>query len=73
MARSNPYAGRSHASTGAMKETRGLLTISIDTPGLDEAIAKLQKFATIGDTDAKRVRAGMTKTVKLVRGCGRRV
>lgn len=68
MARSNPFAGRSHTSSGAMKETRGLLTVQVDAPGLDEMIAKLQKFAKIGDTDAKRVRAGMRKTVKIVKG-----
>lgn len=64
----NPFAGRSHASTGIMSETRGLLRVTIETPGLDEAIERLQKFAAIGDTDAKRVRAGMNKTVRLVRG-----
>jgi hypothetical protein len=51
-----------------MKETRGLLSMGIEAPGLDEMIAKLQKYAAIGDTDAKRVRAGMNQTVKLVRG-----
>ncbi len=64
----NPFAGRSHTSTGAMSATRGLLTASIETPGLDEAIARLQKFAAIGDTDAKRVRKGMAETIKLVLG-----
>lgn len=55
-------------NTGAMGETRGLLTVAIDSPGLDAMIEKLQKFAAIGDTDAKRVRKGMTDTVKLVIG-----
>lgn len=64
----NPFAGRSHTSTGAMSETRGLLTARIETPGLDEAIARLQKYAAIGDTDAKRVRKGMADTLKLVFG-----
>lgn len=68
MARSNPYAGRSHQSTGNMGVTGGLLSVSIETPGLDEAIARLQQFAAIGDTDAKRVRKGMNDTVKLVFG-----
>jgi hypothetical protein len=61
------YAGRSHTSTGMMSGTRGGLTIQIEEKGLDEMIAKLQTFARIGDTDAKRVRAGMNQTVKLVR------
>lgn len=64
----NPFAGRSHTNTGMMSETRGLLTMRIDAPGLDEMIERLQKYATIGDTDAKRVRAGMSQTVKLVFG-----
>lgn len=64
----NPYAGRRHTDTGMMRETRGLLSVHIETPGLDEAIARLQQYARIGDTDARRVRAAMNKTVKLVRG-----
>lgn len=55
-----------------MSETRGLLRVTIETPGLDEAIERLQKFARIGDTDAKRVRQGMNKTVRLVRGQAQR-
>lgn len=62
------YAGRSHDSTGNISTSRGLLTMQINAPGLDEMIAKLQRYAAIGDTDAKRVRAGMSKTVKLVYG-----
>lgn len=64
----NSYAGRSHASTGNISTTRGLLNMTVEAPGLDEMIAKLQKYAAIGDTDAKRVRSGMSKTVKLVYG-----
>lgn len=67
----NPFAGRSHASTGNISGSRGLLTVGIDVKGLDEAIERLQKFARIGDTDAKRVRGGMNKTVKLVMGKAR--
>lgn len=51
-----------------MAETRGLLTVSIEAPGLDEMIERLQKYAAIGDTDAKRVRKGMNDTTKLVLG-----
>jgi hypothetical protein len=58
-----------------MARTRGsglagknALTVTIEAPGLDEMIAKLQKYARIGDTDAKRVRWGMNKTVKMVFG-----
>jgi hypothetical protein len=40
--------------------------MTVEAPGLDEMIERLQKYASIGDTDAKRVRAGMSKTVKLV-------
>lgn len=68
MPRTNPYAGRSHQNTGMMSGVRAGLTMSIEAPGLDEMIRKLQKYAAIGDTDAKRVRAGMNKTVKLVFG-----
>jgi len=64
----NSYASRSHTSTGNISATRGLLTMEVEAPGLAEMIAKLQKYAAIGDTDAKRVRAGMSKTVKLVYG-----
>lgn len=53
-------------STGNVKATNGLLHMTIDAPGLDEAIARLQKYAAIGETDAKRVRKGMADTVKLV-------
>lgn len=66
MAKTNPYAGRSHASTGNISATRGLLTVNVATPGLDEMIERLQKYASIGDTDARRVRAGMSKTRRLV-------
>jgi hypothetical protein len=58
-----------------MARTRGsglagknALTIQIEEKGLDEAIKRLQEFARIGDTSAKRVRAGMNKTVTLVFG-----
>ena len=68
MAKRNPFASRSHKSTGMMKETRGLLSMTVDAPGLDEMIERLQKYAAIGDTDARRVRAGMNQTTKLVRG-----
>lgn len=68
MARINPYLGRKHVDTGMMRGIRESLTMSIDAPGLDEMIARLQRYAAIGDTDAKRVRAGMSKTVKLVLG-----
>lgn len=64
----NSYAGRSHASTGMMSGVRAGLTYEIEAPGLDEMIEKLQKYAAIGDTNAKRVRSGMSKTVKLVYG-----
>lgn len=67
-ARSNPYAGRSRVSTGNISETRSLLNIQVDAPGLDAMIERLQRFARIGDTDAKRVRAGMRQVVKLVLG-----
>jgi hypothetical protein len=59
---------RSHTSTGNIAATNGLLNVAIETKGLDEAIERLQKYAAIGDTDAKRVRAGMNKTVSLVFG-----
>lgn len=62
----NSYAGRSHQSTGNMSQSRSLLTMSVEAPGLDEMIERLQKYAAIGDTDAKRVRSGMSKTVKMV-------
>jgi hypothetical protein len=65
---SNSYAGRSHANTGMMSGVREGLTMTVEAPGLDEMIERLQKYAAIGDTDAKRVRAGMSKTVKLVFG-----
>ncbi len=68
MARANPYAGRKHTSTGMMSSVRSGLTMSIEAPGLDEMILKLQSYAKIGDTDAKRVRAGMSKSVKVVFG-----
>jgi hypothetical protein len=55
-------------STGMMSGVRAGLTIQVEAPGLDEMIEKLQKFAKIGDTDAKRVRAGMNKTKNLVLG-----
>lgn len=61
----NSYAGRSHDNTGLMSSTRAGLTMTAETPGLEEMIEKLQKYAKIGDTDAKRVRAGMAKLVKL--------
>lgn len=63
----NSYAGRKHTSTGNISASRGLLTMTVEAPGLDEMIERLQKYAAIGDTDAKRVRAGMTKTVSLVK------
>jgi hypothetical protein len=44
---------------------RAGLSSSIETPGLDEMIARLQAYAKIGDTDARRVRAGMRKVVNL--------
>lgn len=50
-----------------MSGVRGGLTIQIEEKGLDEMIARLQTYARIGDTDARRVRAGMNQTVKLVR------
>lgn len=59
---------RSHENTGFMSGVRNGLTIHIETKGLDEAIEKLQKYARIGDTDAKRVKSGMIGTVKLVEG-----
>ncbi len=55
-------------STGMMSNTRAGLTMSVSAPGLDELIERLQKYSAIGDTDAKRVRSGMSKTVKLVYG-----
>ena len=61
----NSYAGRSHTNTGLMSSTRAGLTMTAETPGLDEMIERLQQYAKIGDTDAKRVRAGMAKIVKL--------
>lgn len=64
----NPFAGRNHANTGAMSQTRGLLTISFSSPDLEAMIERLQKEAAIGATSAKRVRAGMSQTVKLVYG-----
>ncbi len=67
MAKVNPYAGRKHTSTGNISDTRSMLTMSIETPGLDELIERLQKYAAIGDTDAKRVRAGMSRCVALVK------
>lgn len=62
----NPFAGRSHTNTGSMSAFKEGTTMSIDAPGLDELIERLQKYAAIGDTDARRVRAGMSKSVKLV-------
>jgi hypothetical protein len=59
---------RSHTSTGNIAATNGLLNVAIETKGLDEMIERLQKYAKIGDTDAKRVRGGMNKTVALVFG-----
>jgi hypothetical protein len=53
-------------STGFVSGVRGGLTIEIEEKGLDEMIEKLQKYARIGDTDAKRVRWGMNQTVKMV-------
>jgi hypothetical protein len=47
---------------------KNALTVQIEAPGLDEMIEKLQKYARLGDTDAKRVRWGMNQTVKLVFG-----
>jgi hypothetical protein len=59
---------RSRVNTGAMGATRGLLTVAIEAPELDEMIERLQKYAAIGDTDAKRVRKGMNDTTALVFG-----
>lgn len=64
----NSYAGRSHASTGVMGSSRAGLVMTAETPGLAEMIERLQSYAKIGDTDAKRVRAGMSKVVKLAFG-----
>lgn len=55
-------------STGFVKGVNQGLRVEIEAPGLDEAIERLQRYAAIGDTDAKRVRAGMNQTVKLVLG-----
>lgn len=57
-----------NTSTGFVKGVNQGLRVEIETPGLDEAIERLQRYAAIGDTDAKRVRAGMNQTVKLVLG-----
>jgi hypothetical protein len=43
------------------------LQFVIDTPGLDEAIERLQKFAAIGAADTVRARAGMKFTVSIVK------
>lgn len=59
---------RAHVNTGFISSLREGLSVSIEVPGLDEAIERLQKFANIGDTEAKRVRAGMRQTINLVRG-----
>lgn len=53
-------------NTGFVTGTNAGLRIQVDAPGLEEKIAELQKFAAIGDTDARRVRPGMNQTVKLV-------
>jgi hypothetical protein len=50
---------------------RNALTVTIETRGLDEAIKRLQEEAQFGKTSAKRVRAGMNQTVKLVFGQAR--
>lgn len=50
---------------------RNALTVQIEAPGLEAMIKKLQDEAQFGKTSAKRVRAGMTQTVKLVLGQAR--
>jgi hypothetical protein len=50
---------------------KNALTVQIEAPGLDAMIKKLQDEAQFGKTSAKRVRAGMTQTVKLVLGQAR--
>ncbi len=58
-------------STGQMNniaaQLQADLDIRIETPGLDEAIAKLQKVADFGVADTVRAKAGMQFTVSLIR------
>ena len=66
-----PMGPNSRQSTGQFAglkaSLQGGLQMAIDTPGLDEQIDRLQKFAAIGTANNARVKTGMKTTMSVVK------